>query len=192
MVIAMVFIRPIQSTDWQGLYDLINQVDKTLVGMYASTKELVEDWISTIEDGIWEVHVAILPLVEVQKIRKQFRRKLLPWKRPKRSKSRIVGVVTLYGDWKTEEDIEEGDFDIGITVEEPFQRKGIGKELLLFIIERGLQYNYKRATLWTREDNLPMIKLAKKSDFKVDGNRKRHGFNWIQYVMELKKEEEKS
>jgi hypothetical protein len=113
MLIAMVFIRPIQSTDWQGLYDIINQVDKTLVGMYASTKELVEDWINTIEDGIWEVHVAILPLVDVQKTRKQFRRKLLPWKRPKRNRSRIVGAVTLYGDWKTEEDIEEGDFDIG-------------------------------------------------------------------------------
>ena len=186
----MVFIRPIQSTDWQGLYEIINQVDKTLVGMYASTRELVEDWINTIEDGIWEVHVAILPSMEVQKTRKQFRKKLLPWKRPKRNRSRIVGVVTLYGDWKTEEDIEEGDFDIGITVEEPFQRKGIGKELLCFIINRGLQYNYKRATLWTREDNLPMIKLAKKSGFKVDGKRKRHGYNWIQYVMELKKEKE--
>ena len=190
MLIAMAFIRQIQSTDWQGLYNLINQVDKTLVGMYASTKELVEDWINTIEDGIWEVYVAILPLEEVQKTRKQFKRKLLPWKRPKRNTSRIVGVVTFYGDWKTEEDIKEGDFDIGITVEEPFQRKGIGKELLLFIVNHGKQYNYKRATLWTREDNLPMIKLAKKCGFKEDGKRKRYGYNWIQYVLELKKEKE--
>lgn len=186
----MVFIRLVQSTDWQGLYNLIDQVDKTLVGMCASTKELVEDWINTIDDGIWEVYVAILPLEEVQKVRKQFRRKLLPWKRPKRNTSRIVGVVTLYGDWKTEEDINEGDFDIGITIEEPFQRKGIGKELLLFIIDRGQQYNYKRATLWTRDDNLPMIKLAEKCSLKEDGKRKRYGYNWIQYVMELKKEKE--
>ena len=70
----MVFIRQIQSTDWQGLYDLINHVDKTLVGMYTSTKEIVEDWINTIDVGIWEVYVAILPLEEVQKIRKQFRK----------------------------------------------------------------------------------------------------------------------
>jgi RimJ/RimL family protein N-acetyltransferase len=35
-----------------------------------------------------------------------------------------------------------------------------------------------------------MLKLAKKCGFKVDGKRKRHGHNWIQYVMELKKEKE--
>ena len=56
-MIIMVFIRPIQPTDWQGLYDLVNQVDKNLVGMYSSTKELVEDWVNTTEEGIWEVYI---------------------------------------------------------------------------------------------------------------------------------------
>lgn len=186
----MVFVRPIQLIDWQGLYDLINQVDKTLVGMYGSTKELVEDWINTIEKGIWEVYVATLPTEEVQKARKQFRKKLLPWKRKKRNLSRIVGVVTLYGDWKLEEDINEGEFDIGITVEEPFQKRGIGKELLLFIINRGQELNYEKATLWTRVDNIPMIKLAKKCGFKEEGKRKRYGHNWLQFIFELKKEKE--
>lgn len=186
----MTTIRLIQSTDWQGLYDLVNQVDKSLVGMYSGTKELIEDWINTIEEGLWEVYVAILPLEEVQKIRKQFRKKILPWRRKNKNHNGIVGFVTLYGDWRLEEDINEGEFDIGITVEESFQRRGIGKELLLFILNRGKQLNYERATLWTREDNFPMMKLAKKCGFKQEGIRKRHGYNWLQYVFELKKKKE--
>jgi ribosomal protein S18 acetylase RimI-like enzyme len=168
----MVTIRLIQQTDWKALHALIEPVDKQLVGMNTKTEELVEDWINTLDMGVWEVYVAIS--------KSDKKRKQVP----------LLGVVTLYGDWEFEEDIEQGEFDIGITVSEKYQRRGIGKRLLDFIINRGKELNYVKATLWTRVDNTPMIKLAQKLGFHPSKTRFRHGFNWQQYILEIKKEEE--
>ncbi|NHJ47801.1 MAG: GNAT family N-acetyltransferase [Asgard group archaeon] len=182
----MVSIRLIQPTDWQGLYNLIDSVDKSMVGMYSSTEELVEDWINTIDMGIWEVHVAVLPPDE----RKKPKRKIFPRLRLKTNTSGIIGVITLYADWEYEEDIEKGEFDIGITVAKQYQQKGIGKRLLNFIIDRGKELKLEKATLWTRVDNIPMIKLAQRMGFQQGKSRTKHGFDWIQFVLELNKEKE--
>ncbi|NPE10026.1 MAG: GNAT family N-acetyltransferase, partial [Asgard group archaeon] len=141
----------------------------------------------TIDEGLWEVFVVILPQNEYKNEQKRIIRKLFPWKRLKDNPSGIVGLVTLYADWQEDEELEQGEFDIGITVAEPFQRKGIGKELLSYIIKRGELLGYNKATLWTRIDNYPMIKLAKNFGFKKGKNRTRQGFEWVQYYQELKK-----
>ncbi len=182
----MIQIRLLHANDRQGLFNLIEPVDKNLVGMHSETKELVDDWINTIEEGLWEVFVAILPPNEYRNEQKRIIRKLFPWKKLKDNPSGIVGLVTLYADWQEDEDLEQGEFDIGITVAEPFQRKGIGKELLSYIIKRGELLGYNKATLWTRIDNYPMIKLAKNFGFKKGKIRTRHGYEWIQYYQELK------
>ena len=182
----MIQIRLLQPSDRQGLFDLIDPVDKNLVGMHSETKELVDDWINTIDEGSWEVFVVILPPNEYKNEQKRIIRKLFPWKKLKDNPSGIVGLVTLYADWQEDEDLEQGEFDIGITVSEPFQRKGIGKELLSYILKRGELLGYNKATLWTRIDNYPMIKLAKNFGFKKGRNRTRHGYEWIKYYYELK------
>ncbi|MHA1532185.1 MAG: GNAT family N-acetyltransferase [Candidatus Heimdallarchaeota archaeon] len=183
----MIQIRLLEASDRQGLFDLIDPVDKKMVGMHSETKELVDDWINTIDEGLWEVFVVILSQKEYRNEQKRIIRKLFPWKRLKDNPSGIVGLVTLYADWQEDEEIEQGEFDIGITVAEPFHRKGIGKELLSYIIKRGEILGYKKATLWTRIDNYPMIKLAKNFGFKIGKNRTRHGYDWVQYYQELKK-----
>lgn len=183
----MIQIRLLEASDSQGLFDLIDSVDKKMVGMYSETKELVDDWINTIDEGLWEVFVVILSQNEYKNEQKRIIRKLFPWKRLKDNPSGIVGLVTLYADWQEDEELEQGEFDIGITVAEPFQRKGIGKELLTYIIKRGELLGYNKATLWTRIDNYPMIKLTKNFGFKKGKKRIRHGYEWIQYYQELKK-----
>jgi len=187
----MLEIRLLKETDWQGLYELVDSVDKRLVGMYSETKELVEDWINAYEPGLWEVYVAILPQAEIEKELRQLKWRVRFWKRPKANPNNIVGLVTLYGDYEEDEDIQQGEFDIGVTVAEPFQKRGIGKALLDFICTRGQELNYQRATLWTRIDNHPMIKLATKAGFKEGKLRKRHGYLWKQFTKELEKEEKR-
>lgn len=187
----MIQIRLLEASDRQGLFDLIDPVDKNLVGMYSETKELVDDWINTIEEGMWEVFVAIISPEEYKIEQKRLIRKFFPWKRIKDNPSGIIGLVTLYADWQEDEDLEQGEFDIGITVAEAFQRKGIGKELLDYIIKRGELLGYNKATLWTRIDNYPMIKLAKKYGFEKGRNRMRHRYEWVQYYQEIKKKKER-
>jgi RimJ/RimL family protein N-acetyltransferase len=190
----MIQIRLLQPGDRQGLIDLIEPVDKNLVGMYSETKELVDDWINTIEEGMWEVFVVIISQNIYKIEQKRIIRKLFPWKRLKDNPSGIIGLVTLYADWQEDDDLEQGEFDIGITVAEAFQRKGIGKELLLYIIKRGELLGYNKATLWTRIDNYPMIKLAENFGFKKGRTRTRQGHKWDQYYQEIeiiKKERKK-
>jgi len=187
----MIQIRLLQSSDRQGLIDLINPIDKNLVGMYSETEELVDDWIDTIDEGLWEVFVAIISQEEFKKEQKRFVRKLLPWKKLKDNTSGVIGLVTLYADWQEDDDLEEGEFDIGITVAKAFQKKGIGKELLAYIIRRGELLGYSKATLWTREDNDPMIKLANKFGFKKERTRMRHGYKWVQYSQKIKEKKER-
>ncbi|HUT80048.1 MAG TPA: GNAT family N-acetyltransferase [Candidatus Bathyarchaeia archaeon] len=181
----MIQIRLLEASDWQGLFNLVKEVDKDLVGMHSSTEELVDDWIHTIEMGVWEIYVAILPQEEIKKELNDKNKRVVRWKRLPNIPSGIVGVVTLYGD-SSDEDIEQGEFDIGITVAESFQRKGIGKELLLFVIERGKEIGYERVTLWTRVDNIPMIKLAEKIGFRKGKSRIRDGYSWNQYILDVK------
>ncbi|MBK5113851.1 MAG: GNAT family N-acetyltransferase [Candidatus Heimdallarchaeota archaeon] len=190
----MIQIRLLQPGDRQGLIDLIEPVDKNIVGMYSETKELVDDWINTIEEGMWEVFVVIISQKAYKIEQKRIIRKLFPWKRLKDNPSGIIGLVTLYADWQEDDDLEQGEFDIGITVAEAFKRKGIGKELLLNIIKRGELLGYNKATLWTRIDNYPMIKLAENFGFKKGRTRTRHGHKWDQYYQEIdiiKKERKK-
>jgi len=180
----MIQIRLLEESDWQGLYNLVKEVDKELVGMHGSTEELVNDWIHTIDIGIWEIYVAIVPPDEKEKELKNKSRRFFPWKNTKENTSGIIGVITLYGD-SSDEDIAEGEFDIGITVAEHFQRKGIGKQLIQFVLERGKTIGYKRATLWTRVDNIPMIKLAEKLGFIKEKSREKDGYSWNQYILNI-------
>ena len=178
-------IRILQPDDWQGLYHLIEPVDKQLVGMMSETEELVEDWINNIVTGLWEVHVAVLSEEELEAEENRFIRKILPWKRLRENHGGIIGLVTLFGDWQEDEELEEGDFDIGITVAEDFQRKGIGKKLMQYILKRGKELNYKRAKLCTRIDNIGMKRLALKLGFSEGNKIKKSDFYWVYYFKDI-------
>ncbi|MHA1212754.1 MAG: GNAT family N-acetyltransferase, partial [Candidatus Heimdallarchaeota archaeon] len=133
----------------------------------------------------------ILPQEEIKKEQNRLMKKIFLWKRKRNIPSGIIGIVTLYGDSSEDEDILPGEFDIGITVDESFQKRGIGRQLLRFIITRGKEVKYERATLWTRIDNQPMIKLARKMGFQKGKKRERDGYVWFQYFLDVKEKEKK-
>lgn len=178
-------IRLLHPDDWQGLYDLIEPIDKQLVGMMSDTEELVEDWVNNLVMGLWEVYVAVLSKEEMEVEERRFIRKVLPWKRLREFPNGVVGLVTLFGDWQEDEDLEEGDFDIGITVADEFQRKGIGKELMKYILKRGNELKFKQARLCTRIDNFGMKKLALKLGFTERKKTRKNGYFWVYYFKEM-------
>ncbi len=178
-------VRLLHPDDWQGLYDLIDPIDKQLVGMISDTEELVEDWINNLVMGSWEVYVAVLSKEEMKEEERRFIRKVLPWKRLRENPSGIIGLVTLFGDWQEDEDLEEGDFDIGITVAEDFQRKGVGKDLMEYILKRGSELKFKRAKLCTRIDNFGMKKLALRLGFNEGEKAKKNGYFWVYFFKEM-------
>jgi len=155
--------------------------------MLSDPDELVEDWINSIEEGIWEVYLAILPQSEIKKEEKKIKRKIFPWKYLKENPKGIVGLVTLYGDWKEDEDLIEGEFDIGISVADSYQNRGIGKELMKYILNRGKELGFKTAALLTRTDNKSMKLLAIKVGFIPGKKRRRNGHSWQRFTCDLEK-----
>ncbi len=183
----MISIRLLEKDDWIGLYNLIKPVNREQVGMISDPEELVEDWINNIEEGIWEVYLAILPQNEIHNEEKKIVRKIFPWKHLKENPKGIVGLVTLYGDWDEDEDLNKGEFDIGISVADSYQKRGIGKELLNYILDRGKELGFERATLLTRTDNKSMKILATKVGFISGKKRRRNGHSWQKFVYNLEK-----
>ena len=183
-------IRFLESIDRRGLFNLINGIDRNLLGIKSKTKDLVNDWIGSIEEGLWEIYVGVLEnnliVNDFQKTKKCH----FFWSRFLKKRPKIIGIVTLFGNWKTDKKLIKGEFEIGISVAESFQHKGFGSKLLLFILQRGKLLNYERAFLWTREDNIPMINLAEKVGFYKRGEKIEDGYKWIQFYFDLKKEKE--
>jgi len=173
-----------------GLYNLIKPVNRELVGMVSNPEELVEDWINNIEEGIWEVYLATLPQSEIQKEQKKICRKIFPWKHLQENPKGIIGLVTLYGDWEEDENLSEDEFDIGISIANSYQKRGIGKELMKYILKRGEELGFKTATLWTRTDNKGMKVLAEKVGFQKGKKRRKQGYNWQKFAYNLEKREE--
>ncbi|MEA2070457.1 MAG: GNAT family N-acetyltransferase, partial [Asgard group archaeon] len=90
-----------------------------------------------------------------------------------------------YADWEEDPELKENEFDIGITVANNYQRKGLGTELMKYIIKRGKHLGLEKACLWTRQDNKGMKKLAHKLRFLENGEKQKNGFKWIRFVKEL-------
>ena len=98
----------------------------------------------------------------------------------------IIGMATLFGDYEWDEELEKGDFEIGVTVEKHFQRRGIGTKLTTHVIERGKELGYRRASFWTRKDNWSMRKIGSQLGFEEKRRKIENGFEWINYLLLLK------
>lgn len=75
---------------------------------------------------------------------------------------------------------------MNIAVRDDTRRKGLGAQLLLFLIELAKKKNKKCITLEVREDNKPAIKLYEKMNFEVVGKRKRYYNNNIDAIIMTK------
>lgn len=59
---------------------------------------------------------------------------------------------------------------IGLALDKEFRGKGIGAEVTRLLTQLAFdQYNMHKVELFTRADNLAMIKSAKRSGFKIEG-----------------------
>lgn len=63
---------------------------------------------------------------------------------------------------------------MNIAVKKDFRKKGIGSELLKFLIEEAKNKEKICITLEVRDDNIPAIELYKKFDFDILGKRKKY------------------
>jgi ribosomal protein S18 acetylase RimI-like enzyme len=189
----MISIRPIKRSDKEDLYQLIQSVDKTLVGMYTSSQFLVEEWIHNLTNGLWEIYVAI-DKGETNSVQPEEHKNFFQKIKATFNKflgldvnNKLVGVVTLYANHLEDDELEKGEFDIGITVAEEYQRQGIGSRLMKHLLERGKELDLEKASLWTRKDNTAMKKLAQKIGFTKCADKKKNGYQWEKYVLKLQK-----
>ena len=63
---------------------------------------------------------------------------------------------------------------IGIAVDKPYRRKGIGTALLKTIFEISRKTRLKKLTTEVIENNVPAIKMFTKLGFKTEGILKQH------------------
>lgn len=63
---------------------------------------------------------------------------------------------------------------MNIAVRKDFRKKGIGSELLNFLIDEAKSKGKMCITLEVRDDNIPAIELYKKFDFEILGRRKKY------------------
>lgn len=63
---------------------------------------------------------------------------------------------------------------MNIAVKKDFRKKGIGSELLNFLIDEAKNKKKMCITLEVRDDNIPAIELYKKFDFDIIGRRKKY------------------
>lgn len=184
----MIEIRRFQLGEEKGLYALIEPVSKELVGIQIATKDLVEEWINGLEEGVWEIFIAVISKAAEEKEKDQ--KRLFPRIFKKKSwetTSNIIGFVTLFGDCAEDATLEEGEFEIGVTVANSFQNRGIGSKLVSFVLDRGKELGYNKASLWTRIDNHPMRKVSRKLGFVETSKKIENGFIWVKYSLPLAK-----
>ena len=63
---------------------------------------------------------------------------------------------------------------MNIAVKKDFRKKGIGSELLKFLIDEAKNKEKICITLEVRDDNIPAIEIYKKFDFDILGKRKKY------------------
>lgn len=67
--------------------------------------------------------------------------------------------------------------EVGLMVHPDFHNKGIGTRLMREIVKRAKEEGFKRLELHTTADNVPMIRIAEKVGFRLEGIQKKRAYN---------------
>ena len=81
-----------------------------------------------------------------------------------------VGVARFMR--QTVEDIEA---EVAVVVRDDFQRRGLGKHLLLTLADRARELGITHFTAWVVDDNIRLMKLIKNMELKNVQSERRHG-----------------
>ncbi len=81
-----------------------------------------------------------------------------------------VGVARFMR--QTVEDLEA---EVAVVVRDDFQRKGLGKHLLLILSDRARELGITHFTAWVMSDNIRLMKLIKNMELKNVESEMRHG-----------------
>jgi GNAT superfamily N-acetyltransferase len=71
--------------------------------------------------------------------------------------------------------VEDTEAEIAVVVRDDFQRRGLGKHLLLTLADRARELGITHFTAWVVDDNIRLMKLIKNMELKNVQSDRRHG-----------------
>ncbi len=71
--------------------------------------------------------------------------------------------------------VEDTEAEVAVVVRDDFQRRGLGKHLLLTLADRARELGITHFTAWVVDDNIRLMKLIKNMELKNVESERRHG-----------------
>jgi len=71
--------------------------------------------------------------------------------------------------------VEDTEAEVAVVVRDDFQRRGLGKRLLLILADRARELEITHFTAWVVDDNIRLMKLIKDMELKNVESEARHG-----------------
>lgn len=150
-------IRPLQMDDAHNIYELMH-MPNVLWGTSLLPSTSVDAWRKTVEGWVYDERMHVF-VAEVQ--------------------GKVAGISNVHVGTGRESHVG----DIAMAVHDKFQGQGIGKMLLLTIIDLADNWlNLVRLELDVYTDNEPAIHVYKHFDFEIEGRKRLDAFRGGRYI----------
>ncbi|MFQ6051416.1 MAG: GNAT family N-acetyltransferase [Candidatus Hydrothermarchaeota archaeon] len=149
---SKVLLRPLRKRDKEKLLEMfltLSDESTKYLKHDVKNRELIENWINHLN------YDHVLPIIGVLE---------------KNGTERIIADSTLHF-YKSKQ--KRSVAWIRISVHQDYQNKGLGTEMINFLIEIGERIGLKRLCLYCVVENLIAIRLFEKTGFTVDGTMKK-------------------
>ncbi len=150
-------IRPLRLDDGSNIYELMH-MPNVLWGTSLLPSTSVDAWCKTVEGWVYDEHMHVF-VAEVQ--------------------GKVAGIISVHVGVGRESHVG----DIAMAVHDKFQGQGIGKMLLLTVIDLADNWlNLVRLELDVYTDNEPAIHVYKHFDFEIEGRKRLDAFRGGRYI----------
>ncbi|MDQ6644235.1 MAG: GNAT family N-acetyltransferase [Chloroflexota bacterium] len=150
-------IRPLRLDDGSNIYELMH-MPNVLWGTSLLPSTSVDAWCKTVEGWVYDERMHVF-VAEVQ--------------------GKVAGIISVHVGVGRESHVG----DIAMAVHDKFQGQGIGKMLLLTVIDLADNWlNLVRLELDVYTDNEPAIHVYKHFDFEIEGRKRLDAFRGGRYI----------
>jgi len=150
-------IRPLRLDDGSNIYELMH-MPNVLWGTSLLPSTSVDAWRKTVEGWVYDERMHVF-VAEVQ--------------------GKVAGIISVHVGTGRESHVG----DIAMAVHDKFQGQGIGKMLLLTVIDLADNWlNLVRLELDVYTDNEPAIHVYKHFDFEIEGRKRLDAFRGGRYI----------